>query len=278
VRLLLAFLLLLASASELRAGTLELTGQLIQGGLVFGKVDPGSRVLLGERGVRVAGDGRFVFGFGRDAPARATISVTYPDGNTRRLPLAVEQRTYRIQRIDGLPQKLVTPPPELLARIHEEHAKVEKARSGDRDEPLFESGFRWPLQGPISGVYGSQRILNGKPRQPHYGVDIAAPAGTPFVAPADGVVVLAEPDLYYSGGTLMLDHGHGLTSAFLHMSSLAVKVGDRVAQGDVLGKVGATGRVTGAHLDWRMNWFAERIDPQLLVPPMPEAEKQGTAD
>jgi len=271
VRALAALLLLLAGVSAAWAGSLELTGQATQGGLVFGKTDPGSRVLLGDRAVRVAADGRFVFGFGREAPARATLSVTYPDGRTERSSLAVAQRDYDVQRIDGLEGALVTPPPEVLARIREEQALVEAARSGDRDEPLFASGFQWPLTGAITGVYGSQRILNGKPRQPHYGVDIAAPAGTPFHAPAAGVVVLAEPDLYFSGGTLMLDHGHGLTSAFLHLQSLAVAVGDRVAQGDPLGTVGATGRVTGPHLDWRISWFAERIDPALLVPPMPEA-------
>ena len=122
----------------------------------------------------------------------------------------------------------------------------------------------------ISGVYGSQRILNGKPRQPHYGIDIAAPKGTPVVAPADAVVRLAESDLYYTGGTLILDHGHGLSSAFLHLATVDVRVGESVRRGQKIGTVGSTGRSTGPHLDWRINWFDRRIDPAPLVPPMPE--------
>ena len=157
-----------------------------------------------------------------------------------------------------------------MARIHREIALVKKARAIDSPRRDFESEFIWPVTGPISGVYGSQRILNGQPRQPHYGIDIAVPTGTPVVAPAGGVVVLAEADLYFSGGTLMLDHGHGLMSAFLHLDSIDVTLGQEVEQGEVIAKVGATGRVTGAHLDWRVNWFEERVDAGLLVPPMPQ--------
>lgn len=252
------------------AGSLELEGELTQGGLVLGTTEPGARVMLGQKPVRVSPQGRFLFGFHRDAPARAVLSVTYRDGTTERRDLAVGKRSYEIQRIDGLPGALVTPPPETLSRIRREQELVVEARSNDRGEPLFESGFIWPARGPISGVYGSQRILNGEPRQPHYGIDIAVPTGTAVVAPADGVVTLAEPDLYFSGGTLILDHGHGLSSAFLHLDTVIAAVGDRVAQGDRIATVGATGRVTGAHLDWRMNWFEARIDPALLVGPMPD--------
>ena len=253
------------------AGNLELDGELTQGGVVFGTTDPGARVVLGRTPLRVSADGRFLFGFHRDAPARALLSVTYPDGETERFNLTVTKRRYETQRIDGLPGALVTPPVGVLARIKREQALVQEARGNDRNEPLFESGFVWPLEGVVTGVYGSQRILNGKPRQPHYGIDIAAPTGTPVLAPADGVVVLAEPDLYFSGGTLILDHGHGLSSAFLHLETLDKAVGERVAQGERIATVGATGRVTGAHLDWRMNWFEARIDPALLVGPMPGA-------
>jgi murein DD-endopeptidase MepM/ murein hydrolase activator NlpD len=132
------------------------------------------------------------------------------------------------------------------------------------------AGFVWPAQGPISGVYGSQRFYNGEPRNPHYGVDVAVPKGTPVHAPAAGVVTLAEPDLYFSGGTVILDHGYRLSSTFLHMSEVSVQVGDELQAGDLIGAVGSTGRATGPHLDWRMNWRQQRIDPQLLAPPMPK--------
>lgn len=264
-----AWALPVLAGSPVLAGNLVLEGEPIQGGLTFGSAEPGSHVTLGERAVRVSADGRFVFGFHRDAPARATLKVVYPDGRTEQVDLTVGTREYDTQRIDGLPSKLVTPPDEVVARIKREQALVVAARSNDRAEPLFESGFIWPTKGIITGVYGSQRILNGKPRQPHYGIDIAAAVGTPVLAPADGVVVLAEPDLYFSGGTMIVDHGHGLSSAFLHLETLDAKVGDRVTQGERIATVGATGRVTGAHLDWRMNWFEARIDPSRLVGPMP---------
>ena len=181
----------------------------------------------------------------------------------------IAKRSYNIQRIDGLPPNMVTPSEKELVRIRKENAKIGAVRKVDRPEPLFESGFVWPAKGRISGVYGSQRILNGEPRRPHFGVDVAAPVGTPITAPADGIVVLAEDDLYYTGGTVILDHGHGLTSAFLHMKDVTVQVGQHLAQGGMIGTLGATGRATGPHLDWRMNWFNQRVDPALLVPPMP---------
>jgi len=264
----LILLLGLLVAIPVRAET-RLDGNLTQGGLVIGRTDPGSTVVLDDRTVRVGPDGVFVLGFHRDAPASAELTVTASGGTVERRTLTIAPREFAIQRIDGLPPKMVTPPPEVLERIRRENAEIAALRKLDRPEPMFASGFAWPATGRISGVYGSQRILNGEPKQPHYGVDIAAPTGTPIKAPADGVVVLAETDLYYTGGTVILDHGHGLSSAFLHLSAVTVKVGDRLRQGDVLGKLGATGRVTGPHLDWRMNWFESRIDPQLLVPPMP---------
>lgn len=265
----LAFLLvLLAGLSHANAKT-SLDGNLTQGGLVIGHAAPGSTVVLDGRDVRVDADGLFVLGFHRDAAATAELTVTGPDGKAERRTLTIAPREWNIQRIDGLPKKMVTPPPEVLERIRRENAEIAALRKIDRPESLFRSGFAWPAIGQISGVYGSQRILNGEPKWPHFGVDIAAPVGTPVKAPADGIVVLAENDLYYTGGTVILDHGHGLSSAFLHMSAITVQVGDRLRQGDLLGKIGATGRATGPHLDWRMNWFEERVDPQLLVPPMP---------
>ncbi len=251
-------------------GELHLEGDFMQGGLVFGSTLPGAKVRLGERQVRVSPAGRFVIGFGRDAESVAELAVTAPDGETTIYDLDIEDRQYRVQRIDGLPPKMVTPPEEVLARIRRENAEIARVRKFDSATPYYEEGFIWPARGRISGVYGSQRILNGQPRRPHYGIDIAAPTGTAVVAPAGGVVTLAEEDLYYTGGTLIIDHGHGLSSAFLHMDSLAVSLGQEVKRGDPIGTVGASGRATGPHLDWRINWFNRRIDPALLVRPMAE--------
>lgn len=253
------------------AQDLTLTGALSQGGLVTGQTRPGSAVRLDGRPVRVGADGRFLIGFGRDAPPEAVLELTLPDGTLARRTLAIEQRSYDIQRIDGLPPEKVTPPEEVLARIAAEQAMVNEVRKVDRPEPWFETGFVWPVRGRISGIYGSQRILNGEPRWPHFGVDVAAVEGTPVVAPADGLVVLAHPDMYYSGGTVLLDHGHGLTSAYLHLREIFVEQGQMLRQGERIGSVGSTGRVTGAHLDWRFNWFDERLDPMLVAGPMPQS-------
>jgi murein DD-endopeptidase MepM/ murein hydrolase activator NlpD len=198
------------------------------------------------------------------------LQLRWADGRLEQRRLAIQQRRYQVQRIDGLPAKMVTPPAAVIERIMRENKWIKAARQIDSPEPLFLSGWQWPAIGRISGVYGSQRILNGKPRQPHYGIDIAAPKGTPVVAPADAVVRLAESDLYYTGGTLILDHGHGLSSAFLHLATVDVRVGESVRRGQKIGTVGSTGRSTGPHLDWRINWFDRRIDPAPLVPPMPE--------
>jgi len=263
------FLLLWLPVGASAAGELTLDGTMTQGGLIQGRVAPGTEVWLDERALQVSPEGVFIFGFHRDAPGSATLRVRFPDGEIERRALSIAAREYDIQRIDGLDQKKVTPPPEVLARIREEGARVKASRSQVRAETDYAAGFVWPAEGRISGVYGSQRILNGAPRRPHYGVDVAAPVGTVVRAPAAGLVVLAEADLYYSGGTLILDHGHGLSSSFLHLSRIDVVVGQFVAQGDAIAAIGATGRVTGAHLDWRMNWFDARIDPALLVGPMP---------
>jgi len=247
-----------------------LSGSSKQGGMLVGQTRPGSVVYQDGQKVRVSADGRFLLGFTRDAPPRSELVIELPDGARYRRELAVEQREYRIQRIDGLPQGKVTPrSADDLARIRRDAVAVKRSRARDDDRQDWLSGFEWPVTGPISGVYGSQRILNGQPRRPHFGVDVAVPTGTPVRAPAAGIVTLAEPDLFFSGGTLVLDHGHKLTSSFLHLSKLLVEVGERVEQGDPIAEVGATGRVTGPHLDWRMNLRNRRIDPELLVPPMP---------
>lgn len=255
-----------------QAAELTLEGPFIQGGLIFGQTQPGAQARLDGKPLRMTADGRFIFGFGRDAAERATLEVTMADGAVTTQELEVARRDYDIQRIDGIAQDYVTPPDEVLARIRADSEAAAKARTADRPETDFDSGFVWPAQGRISGVYGSQRILNGEPRQPHYGVDIAGPVGTPIMAPADGVVTLAHPDMYFSGATLIIDHGHGLSSTFLHLEKIEVMEGQRVRQGEVVALMGKSGRVTGPHLDWRMNWGDERIDPTLLVPPMPKTE------
>ena len=234
----------------------------------MGRTVPGTQLVLDEQVVRVSPEGAFVLGFGREASSTARLEAKFPNGEHVVRLLNVTPRKYDIQNIDGLPSQKVTPPPEALERIRQEAAQVAEARRQDLARPFFLSGFQWPVTGRITGVYGSQRILNGQPRRPHYGIDIAAPAGTPVQAPADGMVTLVHPNMYFSGGTLILDHGHGLSSSFLHLQSIHVEVGQKVKRGDRIASVGATGRVTGSHLDWRMNWFTERVDPSLLVPPM----------
>lgn len=264
-------ILLVALAFPLAAAPrLELEGRLAQGAVIFGRTDPGASVYFADREVRVSPDGLFVIGFGRDADASEPLVVEGPDGERIERDLEIESRDYDIQRIDGVPPETVSPPEEAMERIREEVELVREARRRDDSRTDFLDDFIWPVTGRITGVYGSQRVYNGEPRRPHYGIDIAASAGTPVRAPAGGIVTVAHDDMYFSGGTLLLDHGHGLSSAFLHLRSLAVDVGDRVQQGDTIGTVGAGGRSTGAHLDWRINWFERRLDPRQLVGAMPD--------
>ena len=243
----------------------ELQGEIVQGGIVFGTAEPGSTVSLDGEDVMVSNHGLFVIGFGRDETGTRNLTVDEPLAGVSTRKLDVAKREYRIERIDGLPPKTVTPDPEALERIRSDARKVAAARSRRDERTDYDVEFEWPTAGRISGVYGSQRILNGEPRRPHFGIDIAAPEGAPVTAPAGGVITMAHPDLYYSGGTIILDHGQGLSSTFLHLSKLHVEVGDSVEQGEVIGEVGATGRSTGPHLDWRMNWLGKRVDPQVLV-------------
>ena len=257
-----------AVAAPVWAAEPRFEGSFTQGGLVEGHAAPGATVRIDGHPVRVSPEGLFLIGFGRDAKGPVTVEIRDPDGAVSRRRFAVARRVYRLQRIDGLPAAMVTPSPEALARIEREAQEIAVARARDTAETLFTSGFTWPVRGRISGVFGSQRILNGKPRQPHTGVDIAAPEGTPVVAPAAGIVVLAEPDLYFTGGTVILDHGYGLSSVFAHMSALEVRLGQRLRKGERLGRVGATGRATGPHLHWGVNLFATRLDPALIAGPM----------
>ena len=249
-----------------------LAGNAIQGGMLRGHTLPSATVTFADITVPVLPDGAFLLGLGRDMPRSNELTITTDETCVQQV--AVAAREYRLQEITGVPQQTVTPSEEHLERIRTERAKVRTAKAQrlalDDGFRAVRDGFAWPVTGRISGVYGSQRIYNGTPGTPHYGVDVARPTGTPVTAPAAGRVTLAEPDLFYSGGTVILDHGYGLSSSFLHLSEVSVSVGDQLAPGDLIGAIGATGRATGPHLDWRMSWFNQRIDPQLLVPPMPD--------
>ena len=256
------------------AAALELDGPLTQGGLIIGKAPPGTAIAFEGRALRVdPHSGTFVFGIGRDHGAEAVLTLTHPDGRMETQALAIAPRQWRIERIEGLPPRQVTPPPEVQQRINREGALINAARARDSATMAFADGFKLPAKGRLSGFYGSQRILNGKPRRPHYGLDVAGPVGTPVQAAAAGEVVLAEADLFYTGGTVAIDHGHGLTTIYSHLSSVGVRVGDSVAQGAPIGAIGATGRATGPHLDWRLNWFNVRLDPELVLQnPLPAGE------
>ncbi|WP_315853289.1 M23 family metallopeptidase [Alteromonas oceanisediminis] len=236
------------------------------GALVRGKVEPGYSVIYQGETLPLTENGHFVFGLGRDASGEVELAwqSAQSSGSKR---YALPQREYDIQRINGLKQNYVSPSQATIDRLREDNRKVASARAVRSEHAFFSQSFIWPAQGPVSGVYGSQRILNDVPKRPHFGVDVAGPVGTPIIAPADGIVVLYVPDMVYSGGTLLLDHGHGVTSTFLHLSDASVRVGQRVTQGERIASMGATGRATGSHLDWRINWRNQRVDPQLLVPP-----------
>lgn len=244
----------------------SLGGAFVQGGLVFGKTEPGTKIRLDGDTVMVDEEGNFVFGFGRDSALSALIVATYPDGAVERQAIEIEDRDFPVQRIDGLDQSKVSGfTEEQLAKIAADSALKKAARQKTESNALWEVGFDWPVRGRISGVFGSQRILNGEPKRPHSGLDIAANTGVDVVAPASGVVTLAEHDMYFEGGLILLDHGHWLESAFLHLSRIDVEPGQHVEKGDVIGAVGATGRVTGPHLHWSMKWVGRLVDPQLLV-------------
>ena len=269
---LLGIFLSTAHGSELPVAGAVLQGDLTQGGLIIGTTKSGSRVELDGKPVRVSKHGDFVLGFGRDAKKRWTLVIQHPDGNEFENELTISAREYDIQRIDGLPPSKVTPSQEDLVRIQEDVRVIRAARAIDDPRTGFLESMEWPVHGVITGVYGSQRILNGEPRRPHFGIDIHAPTGTPVKSPASGIVTVAHPDMFFSGATMVIDHGHGLSSAFLHLDEILVKEGDAVNKGDVVATVGSSGRSTGPHLDWRINWFSQRLDPALIAGEMPATQ------
>jgi murein DD-endopeptidase MepM/ murein hydrolase activator NlpD len=258
MRTLISLFFLLITTSSF-AVTFE--GTFYQGSFILGKADPGSEVFIDKKKVKVTSEGYFVFGLGRDRKDDVVITI-----NKKKIIKKVFKRKYKIQRIDGLEEKKVTPPEEVYERIKKENKWIGEARAIDSDLTFFKSKFAIPVENAIiTGVYGSQRILNGKPKWPHYGLDFAADEGTKINAMLDGVVTLAETDLFYTGGTLIFDHGHGISTLYMHMEKILVKKGQKVKQGDIIGAVGSTGRATGAHLDVRLNWFQIRLDPATVL-------------
>ena len=257
------------AANDLASNGLIVPSNLVQGCLVVATVAPGYSVNYKGKPLKINDNGTFILGLGRDASEIMRLLVVDDKGHQKDYTFPVVKRKYNIQSIEGVPQRTVTPNPEDIARIRQDSLLVRNARQGVSDRQDFLAGFIKPLEGPVTGVYGSQRVYNGTPKNPHYGVDYAAPTGTIVRAPAAGVVQLADSDLFYSGGTLIMDHGFGLNSSFLHLSAVLVLEGQEVKQGDPIGKVGSTGRATGPHLDWRMNWLNVRIDPQLVMESLP---------
>ena len=243
---------------------IEFIGKFLQGHFIVGKTDPTAKIIIDKKQVKVSEDGFFVFGLDRDRKFDLTITKII-DGKKEKIIKKVLKRKYNIQRIDGLEESKVTPPESVYKRIKEENNKIGEARAINSDLPFFKNQFIMPVEGIISGVYGSQRILNGKPKWPHYGIDIAAKQGTMIKSSGSGIVTMAEDDLYYTGGTIIMDHGHGISTIYSHLENVMVSVGDKINQGDIIGTVGSTGRSTGPHLDFRVNWFQTRLDPMSLL-------------
>lgn len=254
-----------SAAAQPDAERIVFPDRVPQGAMVIGKVPPGSQVRYAQRNLRVTAYGTVGFGVGRDETGPLSIEVQRPGGSTATAVVAVDARDWPTERVNGLPPKTVRPPPEIAERIEREQAEVAAARERDDARTDFTEAFIWPVQGRISGRFGNQRIYDGHAGSAHSGMDIAAAAGTPVRAPASGIVSFADAGLYLTGGTILLDHGHGFSSNFLHLSRLDVAVGDRVEQGQVIGAVGASGRASGPHLHWGMNWLDVRIDPLLVL-------------
>ena len=247
-----------------QSNAIEFKGKFLQGHFIVGITNPSAKIIVDKKEVKVSKDGFFAFGIDRDRKFDLTITKIQ-DGKKERIVKKVLKRKYNIQRIDGLEKSKVTPPESVYKRIKEENNKIGKARAINSDLPFFKNQFIMPVNGIISGVYGSQRILNGKPKWPHYGIDIAAKKGTMIKSSGSGTVTMAEDDLYYTGGTIIMDHGHGISTIYSHLESVMVSVGDKINQGDIIGTVGSTGRSTGPHLDFRVNWFQTRLDPMSVI-------------
>jgi murein DD-endopeptidase MepM/ murein hydrolase activator NlpD len=248
---------------------IQLSGEMQQGGLIVGKTDANNTVTLNDKVLTVSPKGDYVFAFSRDDKTQYTLTVTAPTGTVETQTFTPKKREYKISRVEGISKKIMNPNKKANIRAGVDRAAMVKVRKVSSDLTYFSQGFIAPRSSRITGVYGSQRFYNGVPKNPHFGVDYAGSIGAPVKAPASGTVLLWVPDMFYSGGTLVIDHGHGITSNFLHLSASMVKVGDKVKQGQVVAKIGNSGRVTGPHLDWRMNWHSVRFDPQLAMKILP---------
>ena len=257
-------LLFIAIIFSTHTQALEFQGKFLQGHFILGKAKKGSKVFIDKKQVKVSKDGYFVFGIDRDRKFDLEITEVN-NGKKNNVIKKVFKRKYNIQRIDGLPENKVTPPESVYKRIKEENGRIGKARAINSNLTFFTNQFIMPVEGIISGVYGSQRILNGKPKWPHYGIDIAAKKGTKIKSSGSGIVTMAEDDLYYTGGTIIMDHGHGISTIYSHLEDIMVNVGDEIKQGDIIGTVGSTGRSTGPHLDFRINWLQTRLDPMSIL-------------
>jgi len=258
------FFLVLFIFTTSQVNAIEFQGKFIQGHFILGKTNPQAKVFVNKKEVKVSQDGFFVFGVDRDRKFDLTFTKI-EDNKKTKIIKKVLKRKYNIQRIDGLAESKVTPPESVYKRIKKENNAIGEARAINSDLIFFKEKFIMPVEGIISGVYGSQRILNGKPRWPHYGIDIAAKLGTMIKSSGAGIVTMAEDDLYYTGGTIIMDHGHGISTIYSHLENVLVSVGDKINQGDVIGTVGSTGRSTGPHLDFRINWFQTRLDPMSVL-------------
>ena len=258
----LIFIFIIFCSTQLKA--VEFKGKFLQGHYIIGLTNPSAQIIIDKKEVKVSNEGYFVFGIDRDRKFDLIITKI-ENGNKEKIIKKVLKREYNIQRIDGLEESKVTPPESVYKRIKEENNKIGKARAINSDLIFFKDQFIMPVEGIISGVYGSQRILNGKPRWPHYGIDIAAKKGTMIKSSGSGTVTMAEDDLYYTGGTIIMDHGHGISTIYSHLETVLVSIGDKINQGDIIGTVGSTGRSTGPHLDFRVNWFQTRLDPMSVI-------------
>ena len=257
-------LLILAIIFSTNVYAVEFKGKFIQGHFIIGQAEPGSKIIIDKKEIKVSKDGYFVFGIDRDRKFDILITNIF-DEQKEKIIKKVFKRKYKIQKIDGLPEDKVTPPEEVYKRIKKENNAIGQARAINSNLNYFKNKFIMPLDGIITGVYGSQRILNGKPKWPHYGIDIAAKQGTHIKSSGNGIVTMAEDDLYYTGGTIIMDHGHGISTIYSHLENVLVSVGDKINQGDIIGTVGSTGRSTGPHLDFRINWFQTRLDPMSVL-------------
>ena len=257
-------LLVLAIIFSTNVYAVEFKGKFFQGHFIIGQTEPGSKIIIDKKEIKVSKEGYFVFGIDRDRKFDILIT-NISDGKKEKIIKKVFKRKYNIQKIDGLPEDKVTPPEEVYKRIKKENNAIGEARAINSNLNYFKNKFIMPVDGIITGVYGSQRILNGKPKWPHYGIDIAAKQGTHIKSSGNGIVTMAEDDLYYTGGTIIMDHGHGISTIYSHLENVLVSVGDKINQGDIIGTVGSTGRSTGPHLDFRINWFQTRLDPMSVL-------------